>query len=87
VLVTVDYNPVNMNVVFGHHHHHYHMSVMELGHLLTRSGLTYLEVSSAVCHDSFCQSGNSVWYSRIFRGCCHRSSSIVVQFDSLWIGS
>jgi hypothetical protein len=33
---------------------------MELGHLLTRSGLTYLEVSSEVCHDSFCQLGNSV---------------------------
>ena len=33
---------------------------MELGHLLTRSGLTYLEVSSKVCHDSFCQLGNSV---------------------------
>jgi len=29
------------------------MSVMELGHLLTRSGLTYLEVSSVVCHDSW----------------------------------
>jgi len=27
------------------------MSVMELGHLLTRSGLTYLEVSSEVWHD------------------------------------
>ena len=26
--------------------HHHHMSVMELGHLLTRSGLTYPEVSS-----------------------------------------
>ena len=36
-------------------HHHHHMSVMVLGHLLTRSGLTYLEVSSEVCHDSFCQ--------------------------------
>jgi len=31
-----------------------------VGHLLTRSGLTYPEVSSKVCHDSFCQSGNSV---------------------------
>jgi len=40
--------------------HHHHMSVMELGHLLTRSGLTYLEVSSEVCHDSFCQLGNRV---------------------------
>ena len=43
-----------------HHHHHHHISVMEFGHLLTRSGLTYSEVSSKVCHDSFCQSGNSV---------------------------
>ena len=33
---------------------------MELGHLLTRSGLAYPEVSSKVCHDSFCQLGNSV---------------------------
>jgi hypothetical protein len=34
--------------------------VMELGHLLTRSGLTYPEVSSKVCHNSFCQLENSV---------------------------
>ena len=27
------------------------MSVMELGHLLTRSGLTYPEVSSKIYHD------------------------------------
>ena len=33
---------------------------MELGHLLTRSGLTYPEVSSKVCHDSFCQLDSSV---------------------------
>jgi hypothetical protein len=33
---------------------------MELGHLLTRFGLTYLEVSSKVCHDFFCQLRNSV---------------------------
>jgi hypothetical protein len=39
-----------------HHHHHHHTSVMELGHLLTRSGLTYPEVSSKIYHDSFCQS-------------------------------
>jgi hypothetical protein len=44
----------------SHHHHHHHLSVMELGHLLTRSGLTFPEVSSKVCHDSFCQLGNSV---------------------------
>jgi len=43
-----------------HHHHHYRVSVMELGHLLTRSGLTYPEVPSTVCHDSFCQLSNSV---------------------------
>ena len=36
------------------------ISVMELGHLLTRSVPTYPEVSSNVCHDSFCQLGYSV---------------------------
>jgi hypothetical protein len=40
--------------------YHHHISVMELGHLLTISGLTYPEVSSKVCHDSFYQLGNSV---------------------------
>ena len=43
-----------------HHHHHNHISFMELGHLLTRSGLTYPEVSSKVYHDSFCQLGSSI---------------------------
>ena len=45
-----------------HHnnHHHHHISVMQFGHLLTRSSLTYPEVSSKVCHNSFCQLGNSV---------------------------
>ena len=43
-----------------HHHHHHHIFVMELGHLLTRSGLTYSEVSSKICHNSFCQLENSV---------------------------
>ena len=33
---------------------------MQLGHLLTRSGLTYPEISSNVHQDSFCQSENSV---------------------------
>jgi len=43
-----------------HHHNHHHISAMELGHLLTRSGLTYREVFSKVYHDSFCQLGSSV---------------------------
>jgi len=43
-----------------HQHHQHHISVMELGHLLTRSGLAYPEVSSKVCHDSFCQLENNV---------------------------
>ena len=34
------------------------MSVMDLGHLLTRSGLTNPKVSSKVFLDSFCQLGN-----------------------------
>jgi len=33
---------------------------MELGHLLTRSVLTYPEISSKVYHDSFCQLGSSI---------------------------
>jgi hypothetical protein len=41
-------------------HHHHHISVTELGHLLTRSSLTYPEVSSKVCHDSFSHLGSSV---------------------------
>ena len=36
------------------------ISSMEMGHLLTRSGLTYPEVCSKVYHDSFCQLGSSI---------------------------
>jgi len=39
---------------------HHHISFMELGHLLTRSGLTYPEVSSKVYQDSSCQLGRSI---------------------------
>ena len=42
-----------MCTVFLHHlhyHHHHSLSFMELGHLLTRSGRTYPEVSSKVYH-------------------------------------
>ena len=52
--------PSNFPSSDHHHHHHHHIYAMELGHLLTRSNLTYPEVSSKVCHDSFCQLGNSV---------------------------
>ena len=41
-------------------HHHHHISVMELGHLMTHFGLTYPEVSSNVYHDSFCQLGSRI---------------------------
>ena len=44
-------------IIYNHHHH---ISVVQLGHLLTRSGLTYPEVSSKVYHGSFCQSDSSV---------------------------
>jgi len=43
-----------------YHHQHHHISVMELGQMLTRSGLTYPEVSSKGCYDSLCQLENSV---------------------------
>jgi len=40
-------SPRSIRMIFSHHHHHHHhISFMELGHLLTRSGLTYPEVSS-----------------------------------------
>ena len=42
------------------YHHHHHIYFIELSHLLTRSGLTYPEVSSKVYHDSFCQLGRSI---------------------------
>jgi hypothetical protein len=42
------------------YYHYHHIFVMDLGHLLTPSGLTYPEVSSKVWGDSFCQLGNSV---------------------------
>jgi hypothetical protein len=41
-------------------YYHHHLSVMELGHLLTRAGLMDPEASSKVFHCSFCQLGNSV---------------------------
>ena len=41
-------------------HIYIYISFMQLGHLLTRSGLTYTEVPSKVYHDSFCQLGSSV---------------------------
>ena len=68
---------------------HHHISVMELGHLLTRSGLTYPEVSSKVCHDSFCQLGNSVslpwiiYYEAFFLHAVSSFSCIPVIFLKL----
>ena len=41
-------------------YHYQHISFMELGHLLTRSDLTYPKVSTKVYHDSFCQLGSRI---------------------------
>jgi len=49
--------PMVTTPVKSHHHHH---SFVELGHLLTRSGLTHPEVSLTVYHDFFCQLENIV---------------------------
>jgi hypothetical protein len=73
------YHLLNDVFIHSHHHHHHHMSVMELGHLLTCSGLTYLEVSSEVCHDSFCQLGNSVSLSWVV---CHEAFCLHVISSS-----
>jgi hypothetical protein len=59
-------------------HHHHHLSVMELCHFLTRSGLTCPEASSKVCHDFFCRSGSSVllsWVVYYEAFCLHVVSS------------
>ena len=51
---------------------------MQLGHLLTHSGLTYPEVSSKVYHDSFCQIASSVslpWVIYFEAFCLHVVSS------------
>jgi len=44
-----------------------------------RSGHTYLEVSSEVCHDSFCQFGNSVSLSWVV---CHEAFCLHVVSSS-----
>ena len=52
---------------------------MELGHLLTRSGLTYPEVSSKVYHDSLCQLVSSIslpWVIYFEAFCLHVVSSV-----------
>ena len=59
-LYTFNFNTLFDSVDSVTLHHHHHISIMELGHLLTRSGLTYPEASSKVCHNSFCQLENSV---------------------------
>jgi hypothetical protein len=43
--------PLNSSNV---HHHHHHQPKIKLGHLLTRSGLTCLEVSLKVSPGFFC---------------------------------
>jgi hypothetical protein len=69
-------------------------SVMDLGHLLIRSCLTYPEVSSKVCHDSFYQLGNSVplsWIICYEAFCLHVVPSfscilvICLKFVLFWI--
>ena len=66
------------------------MSVMELGHLLTRSGLTYLEISSEVCHDSFCQLGNSVSFIEYnlctIRHGCECQECDILKYDAMYFG-
>ena len=74
------------NETFYHHHHHlhHHISVTELGHLLTRSGLTYPKVSSKVYHDSFCQLDSSVslpWVIYFEALYLHVVSSFLVYSD------
>jgi hypothetical protein len=45
------------------HHHHDHVAIKQLGHLLTRSGLTRPQVSSLVFLGSICLLGRSIYQS------------------------
>jgi hypothetical protein len=55
---------IKTHFMFKNHHH---ISVIELGHLLTRSGFTYPKASSKVYHDSFCQLGNGMFKNRFLK--------------------
>jgi len=61
---------------------------MELGHFLTRSGLTYPEIPSNVCHDSFWQLENSVslpwviYYEAFYEGWNFNSGNYLFTADT-----
>jgi hypothetical protein len=64
------------------------ISVVELGQLLTRCGLTYPEVSLNVCHDSLCQLGNNVslpWVIYYEAFSLHVVSSILYIYIYIYI--
>ena len=53
VITSFSLSVKNMPSRIVEYYHHHRVSVMELGHLLNRFGLTYPEVASKVYHDSF----------------------------------
>ena len=55
------------------HHHHYHLAIMQLGHVLTRSGFTHPEVSSRISPGSFCL---LIWSFFYYPGQSHIRHSI-----------
>jgi len=60
-------------------HYHHRISVMQLDHLLTHSGLTYPEVSSKAYHQSFCRSVSTVslpWVIYFEAFCLHVVSNL-----------
>ena len=60
-----------------HHHHHHHISFMELGHLLTRSGLTwvsYITLNKCRTRCNYTQFILSVNCSTCFEWSLHSSS-------------
>jgi hypothetical protein len=66
-------NAPSTTTVCKYHHH-----LMQLGHVLTRSGLTCPEAPSKVCHDSSCQSHSTVslpWVIYYGELCLHVVSS------------
>jgi len=76
----------NALVPFHHHyhHHHHHLAVIELDQLLTPSGFTHLEVSSAVFPDSFCILVCSFFiiFGNLLRGIPFTLWDLSVQYNS-----
>jgi len=83
------YNHHHYNQHHHHHHHHHHRrrrnphkANLQLGHLLTRSGLTLPEVSVTISPGSICL---LVWSILLSSAICHKPFCLHVATNSFCI--